>query len=717
MKNKKIVRNLKTHSSNSTNMTKQIIRYYADNQGKPMGLSAVMRKLNTNKSADVVRILNELEAKKTIQKVTPGKYIYSGLKVNHEKVNTKSDTFEGIVDMASAGFAYILCKGLSKDVFVSSANLKSAQDGDYVQIKITRPSPRRPEGLVTKIIQRSKTQFVGIYRIFKNQSYVLVKQRNQNFEIFLNQANTLIPEDFDRVVVEVSDFKNKASDRMLGKISQILGKESTVDIEMKSIIAEQGFGLEFPQAVLEETKNMSDKITDISKRRDFREICCFTIDPIDAKDFDDALSIRRDENNDLEIGVHIADVSYYVEPNSALDKEALKRGNSVYLVDRVLPMLPERLSNELCSLRPNEDKATFSAVFTFDEERNIKKHWIGKTIIHSQRRFAYEEVQDILVKGEGELFDELFLLDTIAKKIRVERLKNGAIDFETEEVRFKLDDNGNPLELYVKERLDAHMLIEEYMLLANKYVATFIAKKNKAYIIPFVYRIHDKPDPEKLAEFGEFALEMGIHLDFNTPKKIAKSMNLLADKARQDSSLKVLQSLAIRTMAKAAYSPDNIGHYGLSFEYYSHFTSPIRRYSDLMVHRILLDNLEGEKRYQLDIIERQCTHISSQERKAMIAERESTKYFQVLFLKEQLGKEFDGIITGMNNRGIFVEMLQNRCEAILPLETLGSEVEVNKNRLSVSLVKGTKPLKMGDKLKVRLISANLEDKELVVNLA
>ena len=285
------------------------------------------------------------------------------------------------------------------------------------------------------------------------------------------------------------------------------------------------------------------------------------------------------------------------------------------------------------------------------------------------------------------------------------------------QVRFKLDDNGNPLELYVKERLDAHMLIEEYMLLANKYVATFIAKKNKAYIIPFVYRIHDKPDPEKLAEFGEFALEMGIHLDFNTPQKIAKSMNLLADKARQDSSLKVLQSLAIRTMAKAAYSPDNIGHYGLSFEYYSHFTSPIRRYSDLMVHRILLDNLEGEKRYQLDIIERQCTHISSQERKAMIAERESTKYFQVLFLKEQLGKEFDGIITGMNNRGIFVEMLQNRCEAILPLETLGSEVEVNKNRLSVSLVKGTKPLKMGDKLKVRLISANLEDKELVVNLA
>jgi len=717
MKKKKINKSPNHNSSNTSILSKSIIRLYADNQGKPMGMSAVMRRLNTNKSSDIFKILEELESKGTLKKVTPGKYIYNGLKINSEKINIKQETFEGIVDLASGGFAYILCKGLSKDIFVSGANLKSAQDGDYVQIKLTKPSVRRPEGVVTKILQRSKSQFVGIYRVFKNESYVIVKQRNQSFDIYLDKTNALIPNDFDKVVVEVTAWKLRSSDRMLGTVTSILGKELTTDIEMKSILAEQGFNLEFPTAVIEEMKVVTDKISDISSRRDFRNICCFTIDPIDAKDFDDALSIRRDENNDLEIGVHIADVSYFVEPNSALDKEALKRGNSVYLADRVLPMLPEKLSNELCSLRPNEDKATFSVVFTFDNEKNIKNYWIGKTIIHSQRRFAYEEVQQILTDGSGELFDELFLLDNIAKKIRSERLKNGAIDFETEEVRFKLDEDGKPLALYVKERLDAHMLIEEYMLLANKYVATFIAKKNKAILIPFVYRIHDEPDPEKLAEFGEFAREMGIFLDFSTPKKISKSMNLLADKARQDSSLKVLQSLAIRTMAKAAYSPDNIGHYGLSFDNYTHFTSPIRRYSDLMVHRILMDNLKSEKRYQLDVIERQCLHISTQERKAMIAERESTRYFQVLYLQGQIGNEFEAIITGMNNRAIFVEMIANKCEATLPLDSIEGDAELNKNKLSISLIRGSKPLKMGDSLKVKLISARLEDKELIVELA
>ncbi|MEO6189581.1 MAG: RNB domain-containing ribonuclease, partial [Saprospiraceae bacterium] len=461
----------------------KLLKFFADHPSKSYGLSAIKRKLHLEKLGNLAECLDQLEKKKLIERTSPGKWLYKGLLGNG--LHKTEEIFEGTVDVARAGFAYILCKGMSRDIFVNAKNLNGAMDGDYVQVRITRLFMNKPEGSVHKILSRSKTQFVGIYKAYKNHELVKVESFPQVMEIFVKTDAKLKVKDNDRVVVEVTKWKERSNDTLFGVITENLGSEKTVEVEMLSIIAESGFPLNFPKEVIKESNEISIKVTDLKERVDFRKICTFTIDPVDAKDFDDALSVHYNDEGLLEIGVHIADVSYYVKPDTLLDKEALKRGNSVYLVDRVIPMLPERLSNELCSLRPNEDKLCFSVVFTLDENHIIKKHWIGRTIIHSKKRFAYEDVQKILDGKKDSLKKELDLLNEIAKKIRVERLKNGAIDFESEEVRFKLDEKGLPLELYVKERFDAHKLVEEFMLLANKYVAKFIAFRNKGIPIPF----------------------------------------------------------------------------------------------------------------------------------------------------------------------------------------------------------------------------------------
>lgn len=693
----------------------QLLKFFATHPDKAYGLSALKRKLQLEKLGDLENLLQQLEKKKLIIKASPGKWIYKGLVASGKKQN--EELLEGTVDMARAGFAYILCKGVSRDIFVNAKNLNGAMDGDYVQVRLTRLYMNKPEGVIHKILTRSKTQFVGVYRAYKNHEIVIVDEYPQVLEIMVKKNSDFNLHDFDRVVVEISKWKERPSDRMMGIITENLGREKSIDMEMLSIIAESGFPLRFPQEVIRESESINEQILDLKQRKDYRKVTTFTIDPIDAKDFDDALSIQNNSDGTIEIGVHIADVSYYVKPDSALDKEALRRGNSVYLVDRVIPMLPEKLSNELCSLRPKEDKLTFAVVFTFDENHNIKKHWIGRTIIHSQRRFAYEEVQKILEGKKDPLKTELNLINSLAKKIRAERLKNGAIDFESDEVRFKLDDNGQPLELYVKERFDAHKLIEEFMLLANKYVATFMSFKNKGIPVPFVYRIHDLPDQDKLQDFMFFAREMGVKLDLSTPKKVAKSLNYLAELSRENPDYQILQPLAIRTMAKAEYSPENIGHYGLAFEHYTHFTSPIRRYSDLIVHRILFDNLQSEKRYRLDALDAQCRHISTQEKKANEAERSSTKYFQVLYMSRFLGQNFDGRITGMNDRGFYIELIGSKCEGILPMTEIPDEIEVASNRLSANSSLTDVEWKIGDKIKVKVISADLDDRELVFGIA
>ncbi|MBK9959790.1 MAG: ribonuclease R [Saprospiraceae bacterium] len=707
-------RNKKNKRTQDLLSNSKLLRFFADNKDKAYGISAIKRRLRLDKLGNLVELLDTLEHKKLIERVSPGKWIYKGFAA--QPLKGKEEIYEGVVDIARAGFAYILCKGLSRDIFVSQKNLLGAQDGDFVQVRVVRMYMNKPEGVVVKVLQRSRTQFVGVYRAHKNHSVVLLENAGQVMEIFLqNDAlDGLI--DFDRVVVEITHWKQKPGDKMQGKVVRTLGQEKTINMEMESILAGAGFPLDFPAAVLHEAAEINENKYDLEDRRDFREVTTFTIDPVDAKDFDDALSYSRTDDGLLEIGIHIADVSHFVQPDSALDKEALKRGNSVYLVDRVLPMLPEKLSNELCSLRPHEDKLTFSVVFTYDEEMSIKKHWVGKSIIHSKRRFTYEEVQEILHGKEGDFVLELNHLNDIAKHTRKERLRNGAIDFESEEVRFKLDEAGLPNELFVKQRLDAHMLIEEFMLLANKYVAQYMAFKNKSIPIPFVYRIHDLPDPDKLQDFMVFAYELGVKLDLSTPKKISKSLNQLAELIKENEDLKILQPLAIRTMAKAEYNPQNIGHYGLAFEYYTHFTSPIRRYADLMVHRILFDNLKKEKRYRLDTIEAQCRYISSQERKAMEAERESTRYFQVFYLKDKIGEIYDGRITGMNDRGFYVQIIENQCEGVLLLDDMDDEIEVKKNRLSASSSISDQQWKMGDRIKVKIVSADLDDRELVFGL-
>lgn len=707
-------RNKKNKRTQDLLSNSKLLRFFADNKDKAYGISAIKRRLRLDKLGNLLELLETLEHKKLIERVSPGKWIYKGFAA--QPLKGKEEIYEGVVDVARAGFAYILCKGLSRDIFVSQKNLFGAQDGDFVQVRVVRMYMNKPEGVVTKVLQRSRTQFVGVYRAHKNHSVVLLENAGQIMEIFLQNDALDGLVDFDRVVVEITHWKQKPGDKMQGRVVRTLGQEKTINMEMESILARAGFPLDFPSAVLHEASEIVEHEYDLEERRDFREITTFTIDPVDAKDFDDALSYSRTEDGLLEIGIHIADVSHFVKSDSALDKEALKRGNSVYLVDRVLPMLPEKLSNELCSLRPNEDKLTFSVVFTYDEEMNIKKHWIGKSVIHSKRRFTYEEVQEILHGKVGDFVLELNHLNDIAKHTRKERLRNGAIDFESDEVRFKLDEAGLPKELFVKQRLDAHMLIEEFMLLANKYVAHFMAFKNKSIPVPFVYRIHDLPDPDKLQDFMVFAHELGVKLDLSTPKKISKSLNQLAELIKENEDLKILQPLAIRTMAKAEYNPNNIGHYGLAFEYYTHFTSPIRRYADLMVHRILFDNLKKEKRYRLDTIEAQCRYISSQERKAMEAERESIRYFQVFYLKDKIGEIYDGRITGMNDRGFYVQLIENQCEGVLLLDDMDDQIEVKKNRLSASSSISDQHWKMGDHIKVKIVSADLDDRELVFSL-
>jgi ribonuclease R len=438
-----------------------------------------------------------------------------------------------------------------------------------------------------------------------------------------------------------------------------------------------------------------------------------TIDPSDAKDFDDALSIRQLENGDWEVGVHIADVTHYLLPDTALDKEAYWRSTSVYLVDRCCPMLPENLSNGVCSLRPNEDKLTFSAVFTFDDTFKLKKEWFGKTVTHSNRRFSYEEAQQVLETGEGDMSNELNVLNQIALKLRKARFRKGAINFETEEVRFKLDENGVPLEVYIKERKDSNMLIEDFMLLANKEVATYIAKK-EAIEIPFVYRIHDTPDPSKLADFASFARELGINLILDTPKNIAKSLNDLMKQSEKNDALKLLTPLAIRCMAKAEYSTNNIGHYGLAFEKYGRFTSPIRRYSDVLAHRILADNLEKKKtiRVNKELLEARCNRISKQERKAAEAERESVKYKQVEFIKNHIGEEFDGIISGMMDRGIFIELKGLKCEGMVPFNEMAEPFQVEPSRLKAKGVISGQILRPGDTVRVRVLRADLDKRQI-----
>lgn len=641
---------------------------------------------------------------------------------------------EGRVDMTRTGAAYIVSELLDTDVYIPPKYVNGALNGDTVRVLMFSAPPRRkggapirkPEGEIVAVLKRANEFFIGTLR--KSRKYALFLPDNPNMpvDIYVPLEACGDARDGDKVVVRVTDWQEGKGRVPIGKVTQTLGELGGNDFEMKKILINQGFPLSHTDEAVAEAERIPENISpqEIARRRDFRETLTFTIDPEDAKDFDDALSFRELEDGSVEVGVHIADVTHYLKPDTPLDKEAFQRSTSVYLVDRVNPMLPEKLSNNLCSLVPHQDRLTFSAVFIFDAKGKITSRWFGKTVIHSAHRFAYEEAQTVLEgkPAEGllqlnifpELDRSLKHLDRLAKQMRREREKNGAIGFETEEVRFRLAADGTPIEAYVKERKDAHLLIEDFMLLANKEVALYIDRIGAAQQeVPFIYRVHDLPDLSKVADFARFAAELGYPMKVDTPKQIAHAFNGLMKATQKNERLKLLEPLAIRTMAKAVYSVNNIGHYGLGFTHYTHFTSPIRRYSDVLAHRILERNLDGRThRIDKTKLEEQCKHVSTQEKKAADAERESIKYKQAELLRRHIGEEFEGVISGMIERGFFVELPGSKAEGLVEFKYLDDTYTVEEGNLRAVGRRYKRQYKIGDKVRVRIISVDLQRRQI-----
>jgi ribonuclease R len=649
-------------------------------------------------------VLEELTESENLTMIQRGKY----------RLKERSGTILGIVEMQPQGFAYIISDELDKPVLVSSRNLNHAMEGDKVKVHLyALRKKHQPEGEVGEIVERAKSTFVGTVSCSPNFAF-FIPSGKVGFDLFIPKEKLNGAKDGQKVIAKITEWPARAKNPF-GEIIEVLGNVGDNNAEMHAILAEYDLPLRFPENVLKAAEKIPDEISEeeILRRRDMRGIITLTIDPLDAKDFDDALSVRKLDNGFWEVGVHIADVSHYVKPGTILDDEAYERATSVYLVDRVVPMLPEKLSNGVCSLRPNEDKLCFSAIFQLNDEAEIQKQWFGRTIIHSDKRFAYEDAQAIIETGEGELKDEILTLHRLAVKLRETRFKRGAIAFERIEVKFNIDENGKPLSVYFKEAKESNQLVEEFMLLANKRVAEFIGKTDeKKAPRTFVYRIHDKPDPDKLMNFNHFIHKFGYGLQLGTPGQISKSMNQLMTNVKGKNEQNMIETLAIRTMAKAAYSTRNIGHYGLAFEYYTHFTSPIRRYPDVMVHRLLERYLEGGKTVNAQKWEDMCKHSSDMENKAANAERSSIKYKQVEFMQDKIGQEFMGVISGVTDWGIYVE-LENKCEGMVSISSLDDDFYIfdEKNYCLVGR-HSHRTFQMGDEVKIEITRANLEKKQL-----
>jgi ribonuclease R len=695
-------------------LREEILKLFRRHPKKRLNPKQVARKLKVANNRDSVEdALDKLADKNEIRPL--GDYQFALNRQDHAaQGNTKH--YIGEVDMTRSGDAYIVCEGLENDVHVAGKHLNTALNGDRVKIRVWTPRGRRkPEGEVVSVLERARDHYIGTLWNYPKHAVVTIDiVPPLDVEVKLGDIQEV--HDEDRVVVRIDEWPKGHQHNPKGTITTVLGKAGSHDIEMKTILINNGFELEFPEDVKRESEYLPARISEaeIERRRDLRQVTTFTVDPADAKDFDDALSIRELENGEVEIGVHIADVTHYVREGTPLDKEAYKRSTSVYLVDRVLPMLPERLSNDLCSLRPNVDRLAFSAIFVFGKNHKIINRWFGKTIIHSDQRFTYEQAQERIEGKGGELSQEVQQLAKIAHRLRKQRYKQGAINFETDEVKFRLDDDGSPVEVYVKERKEAHMLIEDFMLLANKEVATYISMKGRDKEIPFVYRVHDEPDPDKVEELSRFAREMGFDMNISSPEEIARSYNRLAKETEKKPDLKLLSPIAIRTMAKAEYTSENIGHYGLGFDYYTHFTSPIRRYSDVLAHRILEKNIGQHDFHRISKtqLEEQCKYVSKQERNAISAERESVKYKQVEYIEKHIGDEFDGLISGIMDRGFFVELMDSLIEGMVPFETLDEPFEVADSRLRMKGRYSSTEYKMGQHVRVRIARADLVKRQI-----